>query len=157
MERPAKTEPPDLWEFDGSLRDVYVHRTGLSDWRAFMDVVGHYPHEYFRAGDRCTLSDVEVVVATREVGRSLHIHVGTAQVNCHFFDVEEIELDIDPREVRDIETHNLILEFLESLANAVQKAVAVTAENTPTSPYLTYDPSTESWSVHEPQFKSSDA
>lgn len=157
MERPAMNQPSDLWEVDGSLRDVYVHGTSLSDWRAFMEIVRRHQYHYTRDGESFDLPEVDFIFASRDVGHCLHVHVGSTQVNCHFFDTKEIELDIDPREVKDIDTHNLLLDFLERISGVTKKQLAITAENSPHLRLLTYDPARKSWTVHELQSMSTDA
>jgi len=53
------------------------------------------------------------------------------QANCHFFTVEEIEFDIDTREVKGQQELNALLEFMRCLAHATDKEAVLTAENMP--------------------------
>ena len=57
--------------------------------------------------------------------------VGDAQVNCHFFVEDEIEFDLDPREVTGPNQVEAIVGFMTLLGDVTGKAVTLTMENTP--------------------------
>jgi hypothetical protein len=151
MNRPTFAEPPCLWERDGSLRDVYVHGTSEADWLALFAVAARYPHRYSFDGALAELLNPQSIFSNREGPHLLSIIVGGVTVNCHFFQPTEIELDIDPREVTSHTIHEQVLLFLEVLAHETKKSLHITAENSPGSQYLTYEPILSTWTVHAPQ------
>ena len=78
------------------------------------------------------------------------IKVGSVQLNCHFFALKEIELDIDPHEIHGPDDHNAVLCFLEHLSTTTRKRLLVTAENCQDIVLLAFEPATQSWAIHEP-------
>jgi len=150
MIRPTPVEPIDLWERDGSLRDVYVLNTTLDDWAVFLEVAAQYGYRYSHDGQDQPLPTPEIIFAGHDRARVLHLKVGRATVNCHFFVPSEIELDLDPREILEDADHFAILQFLETLSLATKKKLLLTAENCPDIRYLSYDPATEDWQIFQP-------
>lgn len=60
---------------------------------------------------------------------TLLIEVSGVQVNCHFFDATEIELDLNPADVREPSALDGIFTFMKGLAKSVDKDVRLTPEN----------------------------
>jgi hypothetical protein len=156
MKQPTFYQPQDLWEQDGSVRDVYLRDASESDWLVLFGIATGYPHQYSFDGKALALPRTLSMFSNREGSHLLTITVGSACLNCHFFDQGEIELNIDPRDVVDELTHKEVLSFLELLSNKTQKELWLTAENMPTSPYLSYKPTSSAWTVHDPQFPHND-
>lgn len=148
MHRPAHDEVPGLWEIEGSLRDAYVAHSDISDWQKFTDFVSSYPSAYTFDGETCALPSVDAIFSNRSGGHLLRVKFGAATANCHFFVESEIELDLDPREIQSANTHNEALSFLEGLAVAIGKPVAVTPENDQSTPFLSFDPISSHWHVY---------
>jgi len=73
--------------------------------------------------------------------------VATVKIHCHFFVPDEIELDIDPREVVGPQEHSAVLDFLERLSGTTRKSVRLT-ENSPESVLLNYEPAQSIWHIH---------
>lgn len=121
--------------FDGSWRDIYVSGTTIADWQRMLTAIrsAGYRLTYFRAdqptemptnaGDAFPLPD--------ECDRRLSVWFADVHANCHFFTVEEIEFDIDPRAVKGQEELNALFGFMRCLAQATDKEVVLTAENMP--------------------------
>jgi len=145
-------QPNDLWLSDGSLRDVYVSGAEPKDWAVLFDLAMAAQCRYLADGVVAPLPTVDAIFRDRDVSHLLQIQAGRASVNCHFFIPDEIELDIDPREVVDDATHDAILSLLESLSCGTDKCVSLTAEDSPESPYLSFSPVSRQWSVHVAQF-----
>lgn len=148
MHRPARDEVPGLWEIEGSLRDVYVAQTEISDWRKFMEFASRYPSAYAFDGIACEMPSVEGIFSNRDGGHLLRVKFGIATANCHFFVESEIELDLDPREIQSASSHSEALSFLEGLAIAIGKPVTVTPENGQSTPFLSFDPNSNYWHVY---------
>jgi hypothetical protein len=71
--------------------------------------------------------------------------VGSTTLNSHFFSVNQIDLDIAPRELALPEDHSRIIDFLETLAHRLDKPVAITPEGMPDAPFASYEPGIKSW------------
>ena len=145
MNRPRWESSKHLWHADGSLRDLYIRETSLADWRRLMEVVAGYKCEYLFDGRPSPLPKVEEIFKNRDRTHLLRIHVGSVTVNSHFFVPEEIELDIDPREIRGPQEHAEVLMFLENVAHKLNKPIILAPENTPDRPYVSYQPSQKVW------------
>ena len=52
-------------------------------------------------------------------------------MHCHFFTTDEIELDLDPREVTSQGQLDAVLDFISNLGAALQRDVVLTEENSP--------------------------
>ena len=154
MTRPAFDQPHDLSEQDGSLRDVYIVCATPKDWASLCRLAAQYGYRYSYEGKEGPLPELAQVFAGRNGGHLMTVTVGRVTANCHFFNPEEIELDFDPREVHDATDHDEVLQFLEALAMAIMKRVSLTAENVQDAPYLSYDPKSQRWAIHERQFES---
>jgi len=148
MNRPSAIEPPDLWERDGSFRDVYVFGTSEADWASLLRVARRHHATYRFEGAEAALPSPGAIFANREGGHLLQIELAGVQINCHFFVQDEIELDIDPRQVVDESRHEMVLMFLEELALEIQKPLVLTPENAPETPCLTFNPKAGAWTVH---------
>ena len=121
------------FEFDGSWRDIYIFETTMSDWQRMLNAVRRVPHhvEYFRGGQP-TEFPVEAIDAfplDGECDRLLSVSFAGLLANCHFFSTEEIEFDIDPREVKGQSELDALFGFMRMLADAIGKEVVLTPEN----------------------------
>lgn len=130
------------WE--GSWRDIYVRSTELSDWQRVVRSI-------LDSGMRSTFSvngeyasfpteAAEVLAQGRQAAVVWSIFVNEIMVNCHFFDVSEIEFDLDPREVADQASFDAVIEFMKMVASSTGKHAVMTPENTPEEPIITVDP-----------------
>jgi hypothetical protein len=62
-------------------------------------------------------------------------------LNAHFFCEDEIEFDLDPRELLDDDDLAAILDFMRVIGRRLRKEVLVSVESLPRlSPELRYDP-----------------
>jgi hypothetical protein len=68
----------------------------------------------------------------------LRIDLGGVVANCHFFSSDEIECDLDPKEVRTARDHDKVLGFVVGLAHAVNGEVQITDENQPERTWVRY-------------------
>ena len=150
MNRSNYGEPRDLWERDGSFRDVCIFDASANDWNVLCDLAREYGHRYTNDGSEKPLPEVHGIFENRNGSHLLQITVGRVFANCHFFVPTEIELDLDPREINDAQDHTEVLLFLERLSERTSKTVTVTAENAEDIPYLQYDPHSREWRVYEP-------
>ena len=71
--------------------------------------------------------------------KSLTIHLGQIKLNCYFFLSEQIEFDIDPKEVNSLSDFELIEKFMTSISDTLQEQITLTAENNPEFPLFKVD------------------
>jgi hypothetical protein len=147
--RPAFNQTADLWLVDGSLRDIYVFSAVAGDWDAFLALAQAYPHDYTHDGVPQPLPEGSAIFQDRAHSHLLSLRAGPVRINCHFFVPEEIEFDIDPREVTGAEEHVAVLQFVEQLARATRKDAVITLENSPEIWLLRYQQANQLWQVHE--------
>ena len=144
----------EAFERDGSLRDLYVLSTSRDDWSAFLKFVSASQY-----ANRFKLNDSPAPLppdASSLFPRSgdnfplLRIDVSGMGLNCHFYLENEIELDLDPREVQDDAKADAIVAFIAALGDALGKEVRMTSENGPDEAILRYDPSAKNVSYVPP-------
>jgi hypothetical protein len=131
------------FEPDGSLRDIYVSDCDPDLWSTFLRALenSEFPH-FFSHGGEClekSVYSLEEVLTLRETDPVLlQIKAGPEVcINCHFFDGDELELDLDPREIIVKENFLHLLGFLKWLSRELMRTVRVTYENSPKHVILT--------------------
>ena len=128
---------------DGSLRDVYVLGTDRGDWeRVYRFLRERFPHSFELDNEKVPPPETaeELLRLRSTVAPLLRLDVSGMQVNCHFFCEEEIELDLNPREVTDEARFGAVIGLLENLGRLVGKRVILTYENAQDAVVLEYDP-----------------
>jgi len=148
MNRPNIEQLPELWERDGSLRDVYLAGVDLDGWKRFIHYASAHRLTYKADGEDSVFPGVDEAFRRTDVIHCLSIWVRGASVNCHFFQSDEIELDIDPREILGEIDHAALLKFVEGAANAVGANAVITPEGSQTLPFLTFDMHERTWKTH---------
>ena len=128
-----------IYVWDGGWLDIYVHSTCSNDWKIWSDYVNqNFKIDWYNGKSERDEFKIDFSVI-EEYWNGNHELCSTAkvfideniQVNAHFFDDEEIENDIDPREFKNIDDHNKLIEFLKGLSKKLEKEVTVTPENCP--------------------------
>jgi hypothetical protein len=147
--RPSFDDVAGFWEHDGSLRDIYVQNTGDLHWVRFDRLLNQYDCKYTVDGMPQPFPGSRSVFANRGASHLLSISVGGPAINCHFFIAEQLELDIDPKEVTGILAHERVLIFVENLAEALELPADITPENCEQNPFLTYAPDSKLWLVND--------
>jgi hypothetical protein len=140
------------FEPDGALRDIYVHGTTIEHWRTLFDALrATYAMEYsIDSTARPLPALVDEASTTRDTASpSLHFCVGSIVVACHFFTTDEIEFDIDPREVTSQAALDELLGFLQLVGDTLGKAVIMSYENDAQHPFITYEPGRREYQYHE--------
>ena len=119
------------FEFDGSWRDV--PNTTISHWQILVDFLHSniYEHSCTVDGEKSELPSLakEIFDAKHEFKPLLHLTVGSAILNCHFFTDEEIEFDLDPREIQSERQAEQIFAFMRQIGELLDKEVILTPEN----------------------------
>ena len=129
---------------DGSLRDIYIRKATLGDWQAVIDALkNEVPKFEFRVGNVAAElpSDISKLFfrGPDDLTPSLYLPMGDATVNCHFVRVDEVEFDLDPRDMN-AELLMVLLDFLTLLGKATNKPVLLTMENRPDAEIMRFEP-----------------
>ena len=123
----------DVFYRDGSLRDIYVLETTSGDWQKLITFLesADYRVTFGVDGVKRPLPTEfsEIQKHMGEVVQLLSIYVEGVRLNCHFFWIEDIELDLLPNEV-DTETKaEAIFRFMMEVGQLLEKEVILTPEN----------------------------
>jgi hypothetical protein len=128
-----------IYAWDGGWLDIYVRDTTTKDWEKWTQYVNqNFRIDWYNGQTERDESKIDFTVI-QEYWDGNHDLCSTAkvfiddniQVNSHFFDNEEIENDIDPREFKTIEDHNKLIDYLKGLSKILDSEVTVTPENCP--------------------------
>jgi hypothetical protein len=131
---------------DGSLRDIYILGTSVDDWALVWN--------FLTASDRLAF-DVDGIARTppADVREAFALHashsvtacyrLGEQRLNCHFFVVEEVEFDLDPRDVHGLVEAEQLGQLLLDLGRMTSKEVRLTAENEPEAVIARYSPASD--------------
>ncbi len=134
----------EVFHKDGSLRDIYIHDTSLVDWQRFLDFLRGRSglKASFRWDDKevATPADVSVIFSERQhAAPLLSLDLQGILLSCHFFTSEEIELDLDPREITTKADADRVFEFIAAIGELLQKDIHLTEENCPESVLHTFE------------------
>lgn len=125
---------------DGTLRDIYVLDTSIADWQRVLDGLrrGAFALDYALEGATAALPvNASVLFADERLHMSrLRIALGSVTIHCHFFQVDQIEFDIDPRDIEGQGELTAVVDFMRLVASACGKDVLLTPENLPDAPFL---------------------
>jgi hypothetical protein len=137
-----------IFELDGTLRDIYIQEVSIIDWEKLIDLLNkRYSLKYFLSDDENyqTEIDKENVIKSLndETGnfdiQMASIQIGEIQINCHFFLPDQIEFDLDPKEISSIEDCNKVMEYMEDISQTLSTQVTLTGENSPKFPLIKID------------------
>ena len=140
---------PQIFEVDGSLRDILVRETSVSDWDKLISLS-------FKLGDVSYQSDGEdallptsatKLLVSKEYAHCMKVDLGGPVANAHFHTSEEIELDLDPREIGSQASLDKVLDFCSKLSLALERDVAITEESDPEKNLLSYSFEQRSWQI----------
>lgn len=130
---------------DGALRDIYVEGVSLGDWDRFLTWITTRREAYGFAASGVAAWSREVLGADRlfspdreNLPGLLFLKVGEFDLHCHFFCVEELELNLDPKDFRSDDSIQALLEFMQSIGNLLRKDVLFCYENYKDAPICTY-------------------
>lgn len=137
-----------IFEPDGALRDIYVQEVSLNDWRTVIDLINEkYKVNYGDTGEYKDTNQIDkdyvIEYLTDKTGgiesKSALISLGKIRINCHFFLEDQIEFDIDPKEVKSIEDFELIEGFMLEISKSIGNQITLTDENNPKFPLIKID------------------
>lgn len=136
------------FQYDGSLRDIYILDTSLCDWARVWEILAAVPEQLvFKVDGKAAIPPASVEDALRlHASHSVtaSYSMGKQRLNCHFFREEMIEFDLDPQDVDGPAEGERLAQFLAMLGCATSKEVRLTTENEPKAIIARYDPITGS-------------
>ncbi|MBZ3908630.1 hypothetical protein [Streptomyces griseiscabiei] len=150
----SRATPDLLWDeakddFDpdlmGSLPDLYVPDTAPGDWQALLDLVEEsgWHHEYEEGATRLAVPSA-VHILTRpldaECPRLRVWPTGDLLAIFRFLSDEEIDFDVDLREIQDQDRLDAFCHFLRSIGRRLGKPVLMCPEGAYDRPVLGFDP-----------------
>jgi hypothetical protein len=122
---------------DGSLRDLYVSNTNSTDWKKWTVYVNHrYKIHWFNTKTNGNQSEIDFAIVEEQWNVSAHmnlakIYIDNLQINAHFFVDNEIENNIDPKELNSVDDHDKLLNYMKDISILLEKEVILTPENSP--------------------------
>ena len=139
------------FRWDGSLRDIYITPATLKDWRVLYPLLRDYDGVEFSIDSviQPPPASIEQAFAVRPSSHPmLRIKVGSTLVVFHFFSDEEVECDVDPREISSQPDLDALLGFVSQLGDLTGKRVVITPENMRNEPFISYAPDTRKFQYH---------
>ena len=127
---------------DGGLRDIYVNDTSLNDWQRFVDYLRKTEArlEYFVNEVQALPIQIDEIFQSREHTRLLAINLGGVSLNCHFFVLDQIELDFDLGDIRSEAQAKVVFRLMSTIGRVLDKVVILTYENEDQQPIFKYQP-----------------
>ena len=135
---------PEAFEVTGGVRDIHVLETGLDDWRAFLKFVKGSYRTVFSIDDEPRSLPEDPAQVLQETYRTpvlLKIFLDGVQVNCRFLR-GDMELYLDPEEVRTLGDVDHVLRFLKELGDLLNRTVLMTEEGQIDWVFYRYEPHT---------------
>ena len=135
-----------IFEPDGALRDIYVQEVSIDEWKIVIKLLNeNYKVKY---GDTNQISeqytiDYLIDQTGKIESKSAAIYLNDIRLNCHFFLEDQIEFDIDPKEVNTIKDFELIEIFMLEISKSTDKQITLTGENNPKFPLIKIDSNRE--------------
>jgi len=128
----------NIYYLDGSLRDIYIHGTTKDDWFVWSNFVNeNYKTLFFNSENKEIEDKIDVTKAFEYLEYPdksrchASIFIDDIQVQAYFFAEEEIENDIMPTEIKSIDDHIKLVDYMIKLSHLLNKKVILTPENTP--------------------------
>ncbi len=127
-----------IFEPDGSLLDIYIQETAISDWLKLIDFLNqNFKIEYGPEN----ASKIDKEYSRRYLlkdGVNLETKIFSVSVKgiifkCHFFLEGEIEFDLWPDQIKSNLELKILIGFMKSISTALNKEVILTTENTPSN------------------------
>lgn len=138
----------DDFEFDGSWRDIYILNTNSEDWNRFLKSLLHSKYKTIFWIDGEAVKPIKTIQRALEIRNQANplmcINASGVHIACHFFTDEEMEFDLDPREVNNQQDLDNVLNFIIFLGNLLEKKVILTPENISSTIIIEFDPKKQS-------------
>ena len=115
----------------GMLLDIVVGDTSINDWQALLDyLTANYTCVYSENKVAVPLPRAEAIFETRnQVSVSLECMLMGFTVNCYFFLVKEIELDLLPDEIKSPTSARQVFKLMRDISAILKKKVFLIPEH----------------------------
>lgn len=129
---------------DGSLRDIYVLGTDEQDWQKLLDFLhtGSYSVKCIIAGEQSPFPErvADIFSLIHTDGGMLYIDAERLDLHCYCYAYEEIEFDVDPRNMNNEQQISRLLDFMRLVGTVLNKEIVLTPENMPNRPLFRFNP-----------------
>lgn len=129
--------------YDGSLRDIYVLDTAISDWQKILEAVRRIKLSPVYTVDGIAMelpTSVKEIFDARECATPLlKLYISRVCFHCHFYCEKEVEFDFRTDDVNGPEGLQVVLNFMYLLGKETLREVVVTPENDKELLILSYD------------------
>jgi hypothetical protein len=114
----------------GSLQEITVLDTDVSDWKVALDFLStNYSVFFSENGIHTSLPDFPSIWEKRaEASILLEVMLPGFTLNCHFHDADRIQLDVLPENVNSREKAETVFHVMVGLAAILRKEVFLTPE-----------------------------
>ena len=138
-----------IFETDGALRDIIVRGTCVEDWNKLIELSKEFGNVSLQSDgeNACLPTSAVELLADKDHAHCMKIDIGGPVANAHFFTPQEIELDLDPREIWSQAMLDTVLKFCCKLSLALGRDVLITEENNSEAVLLTYSFRLRSWQI----------
>ncbi|MEU1378079.1 hypothetical protein ABZ442_31180 [Streptomyces triculaminicus] len=131
-------------ETEGCLPDVFVKGTNIGDWQAFLDLIPArgWWSEYAEGGSVLPLPSAERVLSRPPDAECPQLRVRPVpdmEAIFRFLSDDEIDFDVDLRELQGQERVDLLCDFLRTIGSHLGKPVMMTPEGMYERPILGYE------------------
>lgn len=125
-----------IYYCDGSLRDIYALQTSVDDNKKWTEYVNkNYPLKWYNNLKQTEEDKIDFNIiklfweGNLNLCSTVKVLINKVQINNHFFAPNEVENDVDPREVNSLDDHKNIINYMTDLSNLLNKPVILTPEN----------------------------
>ncbi len=127
-----------IFEPDGTLRDIYVENVDIEDWKILIDYLNaNHIVKYGPSDDNQIINKIDkdylIQLLTDVTGKlelkTVAIIIDDIIINTHFFTVDEIEFDIEPKEINSVEDYKKVLSFMNEISRILNRQLILTGEN----------------------------
>lgn len=138
----------------GMLLDIHVRPAARDDWQRVLDMIrSRFANVSYRVDGETAalpLRADEIFAVKSRAAPSLGFDLNGVSFATHFFSPDEIELDLNPDQVRGPDGLLAVAAILEGLAHATGKMASLTPESMPDNTILSYDPHSSRLAYHPP-------
>lgn len=137
-----------IFEPDGALRDIYVQDVEIEDWKILINYLNtNHIVKYGLVGENKEINKIDleylIYYLNDETGelevKIVSIIIDDIIINLHFFSIDEIEFDIDPKEIYSFDNYKKILDFMNKVSEILNKPLILTGENQRKLPLINVD------------------
>lgn len=119
----------------GTLLDIHALDATAKDWQCLLDYLSaNHRVQYSEDGTVCPLPTFATIWERRHrVSVVFSVLVEECKINCFFFALNSIEMDLSPDEIDSKEKAKSVLELIVSLARILQKEIFLSGEGIPST------------------------